>query len=130
MDSPAVGTAGRGESAESRGGGVQGGRSPERAESAERGEILSFRLLVYVEEQALQSAAVDRWASQVTLVVKNLPASAGNVRDASSILGLGRCLGGGHGHPLQYSYLENPMDRRAWQATVHGVIKSRTRLSD
>ena len=97
-------------------------------ESAERGEILSFRLLVYVEEQALQSAPVDKWASQVTLVVKNLPASAGNVRDASSILGLGRCLGGGHGHPLQYSYLENPMDRRAWQATW--VIKSRTRPSD
>ena len=66
------------------------------------------------------------WASQVTLVVKNLPANAG---DACLIPGSGRSLGGGHGHPLQYSCLENPMDRGAWWATLHGVAKSRTRLS-
>ena len=45
------------------------------------------------------------------LVVKNLPANAGDVRDSGSILGLGRSLGGGNGNPLQYSCLENPMDR-------------------
>ena len=53
-------------------------------------------------------------ASQVVLVVKNLPANAGDVRDVSSIPGSGRSPGGGHGHPLQYSCLENPMDRGAW----------------
>ena len=67
-------------------------------------------------------------ASQVALVVKNLPASAGDLRDVSSIPGSGRSPGGGHGNPLQYSCLENPMDRGAWQATVHRVPKSRTQL--
>ena len=69
------------------------------------------------------------WASQVTLLVKNLSAKAGDIRDASSIHGLGRPLGGGHGNPLQYSCLKNPMDTGAWQATVHGVAKSWTQLS-
>ena len=54
-------------------------------------------------------------------VVKNLPASAG---DAGSILGLGRSPGEGSGNPLQYSCLENSMDREAWWATVHGVAMS------
>ena len=62
----------------------------------------------------------------MALVVKNPPANAGDVRDTSSIPGLGRSPGGGHGHPLQYSCLENPMDRGAWQATFHKVTKSRT----
>ena len=62
--------------------------------------------------------------SQVVLVVKNLPADAGDVKDTGSILGSGRSPGGGSGNPLQYSCLENPMDREAWQATVHGVVKS------
>ena len=53
-----------------------------------------------------------------------------NVGDLSSIPGLGRSLGGGHGKPLQYSGLENSMDRRDWQATDHGVAKSWTWLSD
>ena len=57
-------------------------------------------------------------------------ASANNAGDLGSIPGLGRYTGEGNGNPLQYSCLENPMDRRAWQATVHGVAKSRTRLSD
>ena len=70
------------------------------------------------------------WASQVMLVVKNPLANAGDVRDMSSILGLGRYPGGGHGNPPQYSCLENPMDRRAWRATVHGVTKSQTWLSN
>ena len=62
------------------------------------------------------------------LVGKNMPANAGDKRDTSSILGLGRSPGGGHGNPLQYSCLENPMDRGAWRATVHGVAKSWTWL--
>ena len=57
---------------------------------------------------------------------KNLPASAGDLRDVGSIPGWGRFPGEGNGNPLQYSCLENPMDRGAWQATVHGVTKSRT----
>ena len=61
------------------------------------------------------------------LVVKNLPAKAGEVRDAGSIPGLGRSPGEGNGNPLQYSCLENPMDRGAWRATVHrGRKKSDT----
>ena len=57
---------------------------------------------------------------QVALVVKNLPANAGDGRDAGSISESGRCPGAGHGNPLQYSCLENPMDRRAQQATSIG----------
>ena len=53
-----------------------------------------------------------------------------NAGDLGSIPGLGRSLGEGNGNPLQYYCLENPMDRGAWQATVHGVAKSQTRLSD
>ena len=68
------------------------------------------------------------WASQEALVVKNLPVNTGDVRDLGSIPGLGRSSGGGHGHPVQYRWLESPMDRVAWQATVHGVTKSQTRL--
>ena len=65
-------------------------------------------------------------ASQVVLVVKTLPANAGDIRDTGLILGSGRSLGGGHGNPLQYSCLENPTDRGAWRATVHRVAKSQT----
>ena len=70
------------------------------------------------------------WASQVALVVKNLPAKDGELRDAGLILGSGGSPGGGNGNPFQYSCLENPMDRGAWQATVRGVTKSWTQLSD
>ena len=62
-------------------------------------------------------------------MVKNLPASAGDVRDTGSIPGSGRSPGEGHGNPLQYFCLENSMVGGAGQATVHGVSKSRTRLS-
>ena len=58
-------------------------------------------------------------ASQMGLVVKKLPANAGDIRDLGSIFGLGRSPGGGHSHPLQYSCLENPMDRGDWWAVVH-----------
>ena len=61
-------------------------------------------------------------------VVKNLPASAGDAGDAGLITELGSSHGGGNGNPLQYSCLENTMGRGAWQATVHGVAKSRMRL--
>ena len=56
-------------------------------------------------------------------MVKNLPAKAGELRDAGSIPGSGRSPGGGNSNPLQYSCLENPMDRGAWWATVHGGHK-------
>ena len=59
-------------------------------------------------------------------MVKNLPANAGDIRDTGSIPGLDRFPGGWPGNALQYSCLENPMDRGAWQATVHGVAKSCT----
>ena len=68
------------------------------------------------------------WASRVALVVKNWPVNARDVRDTGSIPGLGRFPGGRHGNPLQYSWLKNPMNRGAWQATVHGVAKSQTQL--
>ena len=64
--------------------------------------------------------------SQALLVVKNPPASAGDRREVGSIPGSGRSPGGGNGHPLQYSCLENPIDRGAWRATAYGVTKSRT----
>ena len=62
-------------------------------------------------------------------VVKNPPGRAGDLRDGDSISGLGRSSGEGCGNPLQYSCLENSMDRRAWWATVHRVSKSQTRWS-
>ena len=62
------------------------------------------------------SDIADIRAARVTLVVKNPPANAGDVRDVGSILGSGRFLRGGHGNALQYSCLENSMDRGAWQA--------------
>ena len=60
--------------------------------------------------------------SQVALVVKNPPANTGDVRDAVSIPGFGRSPAGGNGNPLPYSCLENPIDRGAWQATVHAFL--------
>ena len=62
------------------------------------------------------------------LVVKNPPANAGDIGDVGSICGSGRSPGGVHANPLQYSCLENPLDRGAWRATVHRVTKSRTPL--
>ena len=64
----------------------------------------------------------------MALVIKNPPANAGDVRDSGLISRLGRSPGGRHGNPLQYSCLENPMDRGAWWATVHTITKSRTWL--
>ena len=67
-------------------------------------------------------------ASQVALVVKNPPINTRVTRDVGSIPGLGRSPEGGHGNPLQYSCLENPMDRGAERATVHGIAKSRAQF--
>ena len=86
---------------------------------------------VYIHKYMKSNRGVPRWSVQwlrgflVVLVVKNQPANAGDLREASSIPGLGRCPGGGHGNPLQYSCLENPRDRGAWRATVHGVAEGR-----
>ena len=63
-------------------------------------------------------------------MVKNLPAIVGDIRDAGLIPGSGRFPGRGHDNLLRYSCLENPMDRGAWQAAVHGVAKSWRQLSD
>ena len=67
-------------------------------------------------------------ASQAVLPVKNPPANAGDIRDIGSIPGLGRSPGEGNGNPLQSSFLENPVDRGTWQATVHNLSQSRTQL--
>ena len=69
------------------------------------------------------------WLQVVALMVKNLLANAGNTRDAGSVSGLGRSPGEGNGTQLQYSCLENSIDRRAWRAIVHGVAKSQTQVS-
>ena len=65
----------------------------------------------------------------MTQLVKNPPANAGDVGDTGSTPGLERYPGEGNGYPLQYSCLENAIDRGAWWATVHGVAKSLTQLS-
>ena len=62
----------------------------------------------------------------MALVIKNLPANVGDIRDMCLIPGSGRSLGEGNGKPLQYSCLENPMDRGAWWAIVHETTKSQT----
>ena len=72
----------------------------------------------------LDEDMVYAWSSQAVLVVKNPPADAGDIRDMGSSPGSGRSPGGGHGNPLQYSCLQNPMDRGAWRATVHRVTQS------
>ena len=66
----------------------------------------------------------------VELVLKNLPANTGDIRDVDSIPGWGRSPREGNGNPLQYSCLENSMDREALWAIVHGIAKSQTGLSD
>ena len=68
-------------------------------------------------------------ASQVALVVNNLPVSAGDIRDTSSVPRPGRSPAEWHGNPLQYSSLKNPMDRGVWWTSVHRITKSQTRLS-
>ena len=91
------------------------------------GLLDSFRVIEYLVD------IVTLGASLVAQSVKNLPAmreSAFNAGDLGSFRGLGRCPGEGNGNPFKYSCLENPMDRGAWRATVCGVAKSQTRLSN
>ena len=68
-----------------------------------------------------------KWGFPGGSVVKNLPTSAEDAEDASLVPGLGRSPGGGHGNPLQYFCLENPMDRGAWRAAAHGIAKKTTK---
>ena len=70
------------------------------------------------------------WAFQVALVVKNLPANAGDITDSGLIPGSGGSPGGGHGNLFQYLCLENSMDRGAWQATVYSIAKSQTQVKE
>ena len=100
------------------------GRSP----GVGNGNPLQYSCLEnYMDREARQVTVFRKprviQASQVMLVVKSQPVNAGNVRDMGSVSGLGRSLGGGHGNPLQYSCLENPMDREAWRAIVHRVAQ-------
>ena len=74
---------------------------------------------------SIKANYVHPWASQVVLIVKNLPANTGDIRDTGSIPGLGRTPVEEYGNPFQYSCLKNPMDRRAWRATI---TKSQTQL--
>ena len=93
---------------------------------------LYFKILNFISQNLMNINKVfwalpeeDR-ASQVILVVKNCPANAGDVRDMGSIPGSRRSPEERHDNPVQYACLENPMDRGAWQVTVHSVIKNRT----
>ena len=81
--------------------------------------------------KAFNSAVTESLGFPGVSVVNNPSAKAGDERDSSSILALGRSSGEGNGNPLQYSYLKNSMDRGTWQAAVHeSVTKSLTQLSD
>ena len=86
---------------------------------------LIYKYMLYV-------AYIHTGASQVLLVVKIPSPNAQDIRNGNSVPGLGRSPegSGGNGYPLQCSYLENPLNREAWRATVPGVTKSQTRLSD
>ena len=109
-------------------------------EMATHSSILAWRIPWMEEPGGLQSMGLQRvrhdwasnltwldltWASQLALVVKNPLAYVGNARDKGSIPGSGGSPGGRHGNPLQYSCLENPMDRGAWQAIVWSVASQR-----
>ena len=73
-----------------------------------------------------QNRVVKATLSVVVLAVKNLPANAGDIRNAGSIPGSRRSSGGGHDNLIEYSCLENPMNRGAWQATLHRVAQGQT----
>ena len=77
-----------------------------------------------IKEDVVMAVWVPPRAAQVALWIKNLPANTGHPGDPSLIPGSGRSPGGGNGNPLQYPCLENPVDRGAWWAIVHGVTKS------
>ena len=91
--------------------------------------ILKLPSLLGCYHSSLFSSLKHPRASQITLVVKNLPANAGEAEDTSLIPGSGRSPGVGNGNPLQCSCLEDLMDRGVWWAIVHGVAKSHTWLN-
>ena len=82
------------------------------------------------KDRLIEIIQFEEWASKVVLVVKNLPANAGDASDLGLISVTERSLGVGNGNPLYYSCLENSVDRGAWQGAVHRVTKSWTRLSN
>ncbi|XP_060265521.1 coiled-coil domain-containing protein 25 isoform X8 [Ovis aries] len=92
----------------------------EMKKKREMDELRSYSSLMKAENMS---------SNQVAKVIKNPPANAGDTRDVGLIPGLGGSPGGRNSNPLQHSCLENPMDRGAWQAAVHGVAKSWTQLS-
>ena len=77
-------------------------------------------------EAEVNGIYLEMWGFPGDSMVKNLPAKAGDARDVGLIPGSGRFPGEGNGNPLHDSFLENPVDRGAWQATVHGVTKRGT----
>ena len=98
-------------------------------------KLICFRKFQYSISYVLVMESNANWCikqflrtPQVAIVVKNLPANTGDVRDLGLIPGLERSPGGGHGNSLQCSCLKNPMDRGAWWATVHRVAKCQTQL--
>ena len=93
-----------------------------------KARILEWVTISFCTDSAHQYVS-GSFASQVSLVVKNTAVNAGDAREVDSIPGSGRYPEGEHGNPLQYSCLENPMDRRAWWATDHRVSKSQTWLT-
>ena len=103
-------------------------------EMATHSSVLAWRIPGMGEPVGLQSMEFHRvghdWSdlAAAAAMVKNLPATAGDIRDVGAILWSGRSPGAGHGNPLQYSCLKNPIDRGAWWATVHRVTKSQTQL--
>ena len=109
-----------------RGEGGEGGKEDSKRQRQVHSDLLSIRLkipgrLISAEykEEGFPGGAGGK---------EPLPANAGDMRDTGSISVGGRSPGGEHGNPLQYSCLENPMDRGAWQATVYSVAKSQTQL--
>ena len=92
--------------------------------------ILSIVTQLLNDHLKIRTYLSDPRASQVVQWCrKNSPANAGDTGDMGLSPGSGRYSGGGNSSPLQYSFLENPMDRGAWRATVHGFAKSWTQLS-
>ena len=79
----------------------------------------------FLEEVAFKPHQAGCGASQVAVVVKNPLANTRDIRDAGSIPGSGRYSGGGHGNPLQYFYLENPMDCSPPGSSVHGILQAK-----
>ena len=94
------------------------------------GDLPNPHLLHYISCIIGEFFTAEPPGKQGGSVVNNPSAIAGDTRDVGSIPGLGRSLVEGNGNPLQYSCLGNPMDRGGWWATVHGVAKSQTQLSD